>query len=63
MKQLTFDLTENKTEVIRLRIQPSLKAIFEERCAAVSTGPVDPSDLMRRLIVKWVQETKQGDLF
>jgi hypothetical protein len=61
-KQLTLDLTEAKTKNLNMRVQPSLLAIFKDRCLNNPTGPVDPSDVLRRAMVEYVKKTSQGKM-
>lgn len=61
-KQGVLDLTENKSGNFSFRVQPSLKAIFVERCLNNPTGPVDPADLIRRFMAEYVQKTSQGKM-
>ena len=61
-KQPKLDIREPLSATLKLRVQPSLLAIFRERCAADPTGPVDVSDQVRRLMAAWVADTRQGGL-
>ena len=58
-KQLTLDLTENKTANLSFRIQPSLKAVFYDRCLNDPSGPVDPADVIRRHMAEYIAKTSQ----
>ena len=62
MKQTKLDLAEPLSAAINVRIQPSLLAVFKQRCAAYPTGPLDASDQVRRLMVQWIQDTRDGNL-
>ena len=59
-KQLVMDLNQPKTDNMTFRIQPSLKAVFKDRCANDPLGPKDPSDLIRRFMAEYIEKTKQG---
>ena len=60
--QQTLDLEEPMTAVIRFRAQPSLLAVFRERCQELPSGPLDPSEVMRRLVVAWIKDGRQISL-
>ena len=57
-----MDLTEAKTKNFNVRVQPSLLAIFKDRCLNDPRGPVDPSDVLRRAMVDYLEKTKQGKM-
>jgi hypothetical protein len=61
-EQQTLDLREPMTARLEVRIQPSLKAVFMERCRANPTGPLDPADVVRRLMAQYVAEGRQPTL-
>lgn len=62
MEQIKLDLAEPLTADFKFRVQPSLLAIFRDRCRNASTGPVDAGDMLRRLMAQFVQETRQAGL-
>lgn len=62
MEQLKLNLKEAKSASLKIRVQPSLLAIFEQRCSEVETGPVDVSDQLRRLMVEWIKGGAQRKL-
>lgn len=61
-EQFVLDLTEPKSDNMTFRIQPSLKAVFRDRCQNDPLGPKDPSDLIRRFMADYIEKTKQGRL-
>ncbi|NNM67871.1 MAG: hypothetical protein HKM06_07670 [Spirochaetales bacterium] len=61
--QETLDLKEPLSETFTFKVQPSLKAVFKARCDNNPLGPVDYSEQLRRLMAKWIQDTRNGVLY
>jgi hypothetical protein len=61
-EQQKLDLAEPLSGKVTFRIQPSLKAVFEDRCKNSADGPIDAAAMIRRLMAQYVRETRQAVL-
>lgn len=59
---IPLNLKESLVADLKVRIQPSLLAVFRDRCENWPTGPLDVSDQIRRLMAEWVVKTRDGQL-
>lgn len=55
-----LDLKEGMIAEFKFRLQPSLLAIFRQRCQDNPDGPLGEAAQLRTLMVRWIRETSQG---